>query len=164
MRYLGLLNTFMAAPFDDSAAVTIATPANSRSDISTNPGRHLQTTPLDLGLLLEMIYQCGQGGGQLMVVFPGAFAGGECSEMMTVMSQNQIDSLIEVGVPPGTTVAHRQGITADTHADAGIVSGPSGDFVLVAFLYRPEWLPWEESAPLISDLATAAYNYFSATE
>jgi hypothetical protein len=164
MTYLGLVNTFVAAPYSEPAPVTIATPANSRTDITTNAGPQMQTTPLDIGLLLEMVYQCSRGGGGLMVAFPGAFTPEECGEMIEWLSLNRIDSLIEVGVPAGTKVAHRQGVIGDTHADAGIVFGSSHDFVLVTFLYRPEWLPWEESAPLISDIATAAYSFFNATE
>jgi hypothetical protein len=81
--------------------------------------------------------------------------------MIEWMAKNRIDSLIEAGVPAETKLAHKQGIGADTHADAGLVFSPGGDFVLAVFLYRPEWLPWEESAPLISDIATVAYNYFN---
>ena len=121
----------------------------------------MQTTPLDMGLLLEMIYQCGQGGGALMVAYPDAFSIDECNQMVEWMSLNRIDSLIETGVPVGTKVAHKQGIAGDIHADAGLVYGPGDDFVLVAFLHRPEWLTWEESAPLISDIAKATYNYFN---
>jgi hypothetical protein len=162
MRYLGLVNTFIAAPYDAQAVpVTISTPANSRTDITTNPEPHMQTTALDAGLLLEMIYQCSQGGGPLAVAFPDQVTEAECAEMLNLMGSNRIDSFIEVGVPADTRVAHKQGINADTHSDAAIVYGPTGDFVLAVFLHRPSWLPWEESAPLISDIATATYNYFN---
>lgn len=164
MTYLGLVNTFVAAPYDEPVSLTVATPANSRPDITTNPGPQMQTTPLDMGLLLEMVYQCSRGGGGLMVAYPGAFTAEECAQMIEWMSLNRIDSLIEVGVPSGTKVAHKQGVAGDTHADAGLVFGPRHDFVLVTFLYRPDWLPWEESAPLITDITTAAYNFFNAAE
>ena len=164
MRYLGLVNTFMAAPYDAEAVpVTISTPANSRTDVTTNPEPHMQTTPLDAGLLLEMIYQCSKGGGPLLVAFPSDVSPAECDDMVDWMAQNRIDSFVEVGVPADTRVAHKQGISADTHADAAIVFGPECDFVLVVFLHRPNWLPWEESAPLISDIATATYNYYNPT-
>jgi len=162
MHYLGLINTFMAAPYDEEVIPpTIITPANSRTDVTTEPDPYMQTTPLDVGLLLEMIYQCSHGGGALMVAYPGAFTADECSQMIEWMKMNRIDSLIEAGVPPGTPVAHKHGWTGDTHADAALVFSPGGDFVLVIFLYRPEWLEWEESAPLIADIATATYNYFN---
>jgi len=162
MRYLGLINTFMATPYDeDTIPPTIVTPANSRTDVTTAPDARRQTTPLDVGLLLEMIYQCRQGGGALMVAYPGDLTVDECGQMIEWMSANRIDSLTEAGVPVGTRVAHKQGFTGDTHADAALVFSPGGDFVLVAFLHRPQWLAWEESAPLITEITTATYNYFN---
>jgi beta-lactamase class A len=165
MHYLGLINTFMATPYDEVAIPpTIVTPANSRTDISTEPDPYVQTTPLDIGLLLEMTYQCSRDGGALTIAYPGNFTIEECSQMLEWMSRNHIDSLIEAGVPVGTRVAHKHGFTGDTHADAALVFSPGGDFVLVVFLYRPQWLEWEESAPLIADIATATYNHFNPTE
>ena len=84
--------------------------------------------------------------------------------MIDCLSGNRIDSFVEVGVPAGTQVAHKEGISADTHSDAAIVYGPEGRFVLAVFLHRPNWLPWEESAPLISDIASATYNYFNPNQ
>jgi beta-lactamase class A len=165
MNRLGLVNTFMAAPYDaEEPASIIVTPANSRTDITTEPDVSIQTTPLDVGLFLEMVYQCSHGGGALMAAYPGAFTADECSQMLKWMSSNHIDSLIEAGVPVGTRVAHKEGLTSDTHADAGIVFSPGSDFVLVVFLYRPQWLEWEESAPLIADIANVTYNYFNLAQ
>jgi beta-lactamase class A len=165
MHYLGLVNTFMATPYDEEVIPpTIVTPANSRTDITTQPDPYMQTTPQDMGLLLEMIYQCSHGGGSLMVAYPGAFTADECSQMIQWMSQNRIDSLIEAGVPVGTEVVHKHGFTGDTHADAALVFSPGGDFVLIVFLYRPQWLEWEESAPLIAEIATVTYNYFNPAQ
>jgi beta-lactamase class A len=165
MHYLGLINTFMATPYDEVAIPpTIVTPANSRTDISTEPDPYMQTTPLDIGLLLEMTYQCSRDGGALTIAYPGDFTAEECSQMLEWMSRNHIDSLIEAGVPVGTRVAHKHGFTGDTHADAALVFSPGGDFVLVVFLYRPQWLEWEESAPLVADIATATYNHFNPAE
>jgi hypothetical protein len=162
MNRLGLRNTFMAAPYDEKdVAITTTTPANSRADISTNPDPFIQTTPLDIGLLLEMIYQCSNNGGALMLAYPDTLTADECQEMIKWMSQNRIDSLIEAGVPAGTEVAHKHGWISDTHADAGLVFTPGGDYVLVIFLHSPQWLQWEESAALIADISTAAYNYFN---
>ena len=165
MNHLGLVNTFMAAPYDaEDPASIIVTPANSRTDITTEPDVSIQTTPLDVGLLLEMIYQCSHDGGALMVAYPGAFTAGECSQMIEWMSNNDFNSLIKAGVPEKTKVARKEGLTFDTHADAALVFSPGGDFVLVVFLYRPHWLDWEESAPLITDIANATYNFFNPTQ
>jgi beta-lactamase class A len=165
MHYLGLINTFMATPYDEEVVPpTIVTPANSRTDISTEPDPYMQTTPLDVGLLLGMIYQCSQGGGALMVAYPGDLTVDECNQMVEWMGTDRIDSLIEAGVPVGTKLAHKHGFTGDTHADAALVFSPGGDFGLVVFLYRPQWLEWEESAPLIADIATVTYNYFNPVQ
>lgn len=165
MSYLGLRNTFMAAPYDEEEVpLAIVTPANSRADITAEPDPSMQTTPLDVGLLLEMIYQCSHDSGALMVAYPGALAADECNQMIEWMSANRIDSFIEAGVPMGTQIARKHGWIGDTHADAALVFSPGGDFVLVVFLYRSEWLEWEESAPLIADIATATYNYFNPAQ
>jgi beta-lactamase class A len=162
MKRIGLRNTFMAAPYDEKElAAPIASPANSRTDISTNPDPFIQTTPLDIGLLLEMIYQCSYGGGTLMLTYPGSLTADECQQMIKWMAQNRTNNLIEAGVPEGTKVAHKHGWISDTHADAGLVFTPGGDYVLVIFLHRPQWLEWEESALLIADISTATYNYFN---
>lgn len=165
MTYLGLVNTFMAAPYDeDILPFTVVTPANVRSDLSTEPDPYMQTTPRDMGLLLEMLYQCSEGGGSLLIAYPDAFTPHECRQMLDMMLANRIDSLIEVGLPPETVVAHKQGVIPDTHADAAVVFSPQGDFVLVIFLYHPTWLDWELSNHLMSEIATATYNYFNPAE
>ena len=81
--------------------------------------------------------------------------------MLDYTGSNKIDTLIEEGVPTETTIAHRHGRIGDTHVDAGIIFSPSGDYVIVEIMYKPEWLEWELSAPLIADVSRAAYNYFN---
>jgi beta-lactamase class A len=162
MNYLGLPNTFIVAPYDADCPFTIQTPANTRTDVTTNPDICMQTTPLDMGLLLEMIYQCSQGGGTLMVAYPGAFTAGECSEMIEQMTKNSFDNLIEAELPEGTVVAHKHGFgTEGPHADAGIVFSPGGDFIIVIYLDSPQYLEWAESSALAADIAKATYNYFN---
>ena len=165
MSWLGLRNTFVSAPYDRECAYTVATPANSEGGINTAPDPCLQTTPADIGLLLEMIYECSQGGGALMVAYPTAFTGGECGEMMEWMTRNSFDTLIEANLPEGTVVAHKHGFgDGGPHADAGIVFTPGGDYVLVVYLYAPRYLEWAEGQPLIADISLAAYNYFNPAE
>jgi beta-lactamase class A len=165
MSWLGLRNTFMSAPYDRECAYTVATPANSEGNIDTGPDPCLQTTAGDMGLLLEMIYQCSQGGGALLVAYPTSFTVGECGEMIDWMARNSFDSLIEASLPEGTVVAHKHGFgDGGPHADAGIVFTPHGDYVLVVYLYAPRYLEWAEGQPLISDISLAAYNYFNLGE
>ena len=163
LHRLGLVNTFMAAPYDeDILPQRIHTPANSRTDISADPDPFMQTTPQDMGLLLEMIYLGAQGKGTLIAAYPEKITPAECQLMLELMKQNHIGSLIEAGVPEGTPVAHKHGWIGDTHGDAGIVFSPGGDYVLCLYLYQPGWLEWDTSAPLIARLSQAVYNFFNA--
>jgi beta-lactamase class A len=159
--YLGLKNTFIAVPYEEDIAGTYETPANQRTDISANPDPKLQSTAEDMGMLLEMIYQCAAGGGTLVAAFPGQITPEECQSMLEFMNQNRIGSLIEAGVPEGTNVAHKHGWEAETHGDAGIVFTPGGDYILVEYLYTPGWLEWQISSPLLADVSRATYNFFN---
>jgi len=162
LRYLGLVNTFMATPYDEDVLPQhIRTPANSRTDINTNPDPFMQTTPQDMGLLLEMIYQCANGGGTLIAAYPDQITPDECRDMLDMMSQNHIGALIEAGVPEGTRVAHKHGWIGDTHGDAAIVFSPGGDYVLCMYMHHPDWLEWEVSSPIMADLSQAVYRYFN---
>ena len=56
---------------------------------------------------------------------------------------------------------HRHGWIDDTHGDAGIVIGPNGSYVIVEIMYKPNWLEWEISSPLIANISQATYNFFN---
>jgi beta-lactamase class A len=162
MRYLGLVNTFMATPYDEHILPQrISTPANQRTDVNTNPDPFMQSTPKDMGRLLEMIYQCANGGGALIAAYPDDLTSDECQTMLEIMSQNKIGAFIEAGVPEGTRVAHKHGWVGDTHGDAGIVFSPGGDYVLCVYLHHKDWLEWDVSTPLIARISEATYNYFN---
>lgn len=165
MQRLGLVNTFIVLPYDtDPPAGTTrpSTPANSVEDLRTSPNPYLQTTAEDMGTLLSMLYYCAEGnGGALLAVFEGDITQTECQTILAFMLQNKIGSLIEEGIPAETAVAHRHGWISDTHGDAGIVFSPGGDYVIVQFLYKPDWLEWEISSPLLANLSRATYNYFN---
>jgi len=170
MRFLGLTNTFMGTPYDQSDVTppAIVTEANSRTDVWANPDPYMQTTPEDIGLLLEMIYQCSQGGGALMVAYPGSFTTDECQQMLDIMKSNVITdaegipTLLRGGLPDGTPFAHKHGWDFDTRADASIAFTPGGDYVLVVFLNTPqEWVDWDLANGVMVDAARAAYNYFN---
>lgn len=165
MQQLGLVNTFMVAPYDDDGRPnlqTLSTPANSVEELATRPTPHMQTTAEDMGTLLSMIYYCAQGqGGAISAVYGDDVTQAECQEILSYMQQNKIGSLIEEGVPETTVVAHRHGWISDTHGDAAILFTPGGDYVLVIMLYKPDWLEWEISSPLIADISRAVYNFYN---
>ncbi len=165
MQRLGLTNTFIAAPFNAQLKVgsfPLETQANTVEEPRTRPDPEIQTTAEDMGMLLSMIYYCAQGtGGALIAAYPDQITPEECQQILDYMGNNRIGSLIEAGLPPETTVAHRHGWISDTHGDAALVSSPGGDYVMVVFLYKPDWLEWEISAPLLEELSRATYNYFN---
>jgi len=169
MQTLGLENTFLAGQFYPGAPLLSAynTPSNQRTDINTDPDIYNQTTPSDIGMLLEDIYQCNQtGGGNLVAVFPEDFTQPECQKMLGYLARNKIGLLIEAGVPDGTPVAHKHGWVTyfgvmNTLGDAGIVYTPGGNYVLAVFIHHPDQLIWEPASDLVAIISEAIYNYFN---
>jgi beta-lactamase class A len=169
METLGLEGTFLAGQFFQGAPLlsTFKTPSNQRQDVFTDPDIYNQTTPSDIGALLEDIYQCSQfGGGALMAAFPEEFTQSECQTMITYLTRNRMPSLIEAGVPDGTRVAHKHGWVTlfgimNTLGDAGIIYTPGGNYVLVVFVYHPDQLIWEPASELVGELSRAVYNYYN---
>lgn len=169
MRTLGLQNTFLAGYFYEGAPLLelVETPANQRVDIKTDPDPYSQTTPSDIGMLLEDIYRCAEsGGGTLVAAFPGEITQGECQTMIEYLARNKIGVLIEAGVPDGTRVAHKHGWVSyngiiNTVGDAGIVYTPGGNYILVVFLHHPTQIIWEPASKLVADLSRAVFNYYN---
>ncbi|HEY63357.1 MAG TPA: hypothetical protein G4O02_02185 [Caldilineae bacterium] len=161
MRRLGLRNTFIAAPYDKHSGVPprVVTPANQRKDLDTKPDPFMQTTAKDMGLLMEMIVQCAEGGGTLLAAYPDELTPHECQEMIDWMAGLRIGVLLEAGVPEGTRMAHKHGFIDDTHGDVAAIWGPNGPYVIAVFLYRPVWLEWELSSTLMADLSRITYEF-----
>ena len=169
MKALGLQNTFLAGYFSFGSPLLalIQTPANQRSDINTDPDPYSQTTPSDIGMLLEDIYQCAQdGGGALPAVFPGEITQLECQSMNSYLIKNRLPVLLTAGLPEATPIAHKHGwVTVNgvinTIGDAGIIYTPGGNYILVVFLYHPEQLIWESASTMVSQISTAVYNFYN---
>jgi beta-lactamase class A len=168
MKRLGLKNTFMATPYDEEVVPpTIITEANSRTDLNTEPDPYMQTTPADMGLLLEMIYQCSKGGGTLAFVYPDQFNANECEAMIDHMLANQLSGeegvpvLIAAGLPNNTPIAHKHGWVDDTRADAALVFTPGGDYVLAIYLYQPGWVDWEQTNSIMTRVSQLVYAFFN---
>ncbi|MGB5843808.1 MAG: serine hydrolase, partial [Anaerolineales bacterium] len=169
MQTLGLENTFLAGEFYPGAPLLAAfqTPANLRTDINTDPDIYNQTTPSDIGMLMEDIYQCTQRGeGNLLAVFPDEFTQAECQSMINYLGNNDLGLLIEAGVPDGTPVAHKHGWVTyfgvmNTLGDAGIVYTPGGNYVLSIFINHQDQLIWEPASELVATMSEATYNYFN---
>lgn len=169
MRALGLNNTFLAGYFTLGSPLleTFKTPANTRTDVFTDPDPYSQTTPSDIGMLLEDIYQCAQtGGGALPALFPGKITQSKCQSMTSYLINNRLPVLLTAGIPEGTQIAHKHGWVSvngiiNTIGDAGIIYSPSGSYALVIFLYHPEQLIWEPASNLVAELSRAVYNYYN---
>ena len=169
MQKLGLDNTFLAGYFTYGSPLLalIDTPANSRQDVNTNPDPYNQTTPSEMGMLLNDIYMCANdGGGSLPVVFSGEITQIECQLMNSLLVKNRLPVLLTAGLPEATTIAHKHGwVTVNgiinTIGDAGIIYSPGGDYIFVVFLYHPEQLIWDSASALIAQLSQAVYNFYN---
>jgi hypothetical protein len=166
MQSLGLKNTFISMYFHVGAAALklITTPSNSRTDINTDPDTFIQTTPSDMGMLLEDIYLCAQaGGGSLIAVFPGQIDQSGCQQMIQYMEKDKLGALIQAGVPEGTLVAHKHGWDnyENQFSDAAIVYTPAGNYVLTIYSYNPMQFQWNTTSPMYAELSRAIYNFFN---
>ena len=166
MQKLGLDNTFIAMYFaaGSYALQHYTTPANSRLDINTDPDTFIQTTPSEMGVLLEDIYLCAQtGGGSLVAAFPGQIDQAACQQMIQYLQEDKLGALIQGGVPEGTIVAHKHGwdINMNQFSDAGIVYTPGGNYILTIYVYHPVQALWDIVSPLYAELSRAVYNYFN---
>lgn len=173
MQALGLKNTFLGGMFYVGAPLISSptTPANSRTDVNTDPDRYSQTTPAEMGSLLNDIYECAQnGGGALVAVFPGKITQNDCKSMITYLTRNHIGVLLEAGLPEGTQIGHKHGWVTDptdglmhTIGDAGLVYTPGGNYVMVVFIHDTNQIVWDNANRLIASLSRAVYNYFNLT-
>ena len=170
MQALGLENTFLAGFFGLGSPLLriYDTPANSRTDVSTDPDVYNQTTLTDMGMLLADVYQCSEtGGGTFAAVFPGEITQIECQQMIELLSTPRTAVLLEASAPSGTRVAHKHGWVTNingvinTIGDAGIIYTPNGDYAVVVFTYHPVQLVWEPVSTMMTDLSRAIYNYFN---
>jgi beta-lactamase class A len=170
MKSLGLQNTFLAGYFAPGSLPLdhFQTPANSRLDINTDPDIYSQTTPSDMGMLLEDIYYCAQnGGGSLVAVFPSQIVQAACQQMLHYLETNKPVMLIKAGVPEGTVVANKYGYVSDNNgivnniSDAGIVYTPGGNYILTIYAYHPVQALWDVASPMFIELSRAIYYYFN---
>jgi beta-lactamase class A len=174
MRRIGLENTFLAgffcsAEFPCPLLQQFDTPANQRTDVSTDPDPFNQTTPSEAGMLLADIYQCATtGGGALVAAFPDKINSEICQRMISFLAADKIGVLIEAGVPEGTQVAHKHGWITEPSSgviknisDAGIVYTPGGNYVLVIYAYHPVQTIWEPVSALFAQLSQAVYNFYN---
>jgi len=168
---LGYSNTFLGGFFALGSPLIYSpkTPANSRTDVNTDPDRYSQTTPAEIGSMLADIYQCAQtGGGALAAVFPGKISQVDCQMMILYLSRNDQPSLLREGLPNGTQIAHKHGWIKDptdgyTHnySDAAIIYTPGGNYVLTVYQYNEQQILYDDANLLFANLSRAVYNYYN---
>ena len=171
LQEIGLQSTYIAGYFYNGAPLlrNISTPANTRTDYSTDPDRYNQTTALEMGMILTDIYQCAEmGGGTLIAAYEGAITQGECRAMIDTLNRDRIGVLLQAGLPDGTKFAHKHGWTSPPPdyvikqvADAGIVYSPGGDYVIALFQYHPVQILFEPDNILLAEISRSIYNYFN---
>jgi beta-lactamase class A len=170
MATIGLENTFLAGFFAPGSPLLrqYSTPANSRSDVFTDPDTYNQTTPIDMGMLLADIYQCANtNGGALIAAFPDKINSEVCQRIIGYLSADKIGVLLEAGVPEGTQLAHKHGWVTGfdgfihNFSDSGIIYSPGGNFVLSVFAYHPVQIVFDEANLLFANLGDAAYNFYN---
>lgn len=172
LQKLGLDNSFLAGYFYLGAPLLdlIHTEANSRSDINLNPDVYNQTTPAEMGILMNALYQCDKdGSGLLTQTFPGKITQSECNEMIGLLKDNHLPYLISAGVPDSVPVAHKHGWIEEndgllhTMGNIAAVYSPGGDYILSIYTWHPENLIFEEGNVLFSQLSSTIYGFFNPT-
>ncbi len=165
MQNIGLGDTFIMREYvtipgeEPPGGGTVTTTADQ---VTTQPDIYNQVTASDLGWLLASMYTCAENETGLLVErYPDVFNAQVCRKMLYAMDANEIGVFLEAGVPAGSGVVHKHGWISDTHGDAGIVIGPNGAYVFVATLYAEDWLEFDQSAPVIGELARMTWNAFN---
>ena len=170
---LGMENTFLAGYFYLGAPVLqlFETPANTRTDVFLDPDVYNQTVPSEAGRLLSAIYRCAENGsGLLPETFPGEITQAKCQLMVDILAANQIGLLIEAGLPPEGTAAHKHGWVQEldgllhSMSDVAIVFTPEQDYVLTIFIYDPQRLDFDQGNRLIARLSQTVYNFFNTKD
>lgn len=160
LRRLGLQNTFIAAPFDQPGP-RVSTPANSRTDITTRPDPFIQTTPREMGMVMQMLVECSRGGGTLLAAYRDEITQTECQQLLNYLGLNPVTDLIVSGLPRGTQAVHRHGYTSEAEGDVAAIWGLAGPYVLSIYLYRPSWLEWSFASETMGDLSKIVWDYFA---
>lgn len=168
-QYIGAENTFITAPFvlgvaGQQLGSIPAPPTSPNANYNTQPDPFNQTTTEDLGTMFAMIYDCAFYTSGLMAAYPnGEFTQQECQQMLNLMSANDLQRLLQGGIPPGTTISHKNGWLENIHGDAGIVFPPNGrNYIIAVFLWEDgDFFDYNRAWPLIEGISRAAWNYFS---
>jgi uncharacterized protein YraI len=176
MRLIGLENSFLLAPYiidEENPSIPpepIPIPETNVNQQIAFPEPYNQLTVSDMGWLLASIYECAyHDSGPLLENFPeGTYEPRECRQILHVMSNNTVDSLLKSGVPEDTRVAHKHGWTDPTHTNAAIFFTPGGDYIVTMALQSNRldatgnrYLSFSQTLPLFAETSRQIYNYYN---
>lgn len=170
-QYLGARNTYISAPLylgGDQVLGSIPAPTTAPNvSFNTAPDPYNQTTTEDLGTMFAMIYDCAMHGSGLMAAYPnGEFTQQECQQMLNIMSANDLNRLLQGGLPSDAVISHKNGWLDNIHGDAGIVFSPNGrHYVISVFVWEnTEFFSYNRAWPLVEGISRATWNYFNPEE
>lgn len=113
--------------------------------LAARQSRENYVTAREMNTLLEKIYRNEVATPSL------------CSQMLTILKQNQDTLTIPRLLPKGIAVAHKTGTLTYVRGDAGIVYAPK-PFLLSVFV---EGIPTPEAERIIGEIASICYHWFS---
>jgi beta-lactamase class A len=170
-QYLGARNTFISAPFDEGVdgqqLGSIAVPPTSPNpNYDTKPDPYNQTTTEDMGTLFSLLYDCATyGSGLAMTSANQEFTQTECRRMLELMSANDLERLLQGGIPEGVRISHKNGWLNNTGliGDAGIVYPSNGrNYIIAVFLWEDsEFHDYLRLWPIVEGISRATWNYFN---
>ena len=177
IQYLGAINTYLSAPMTvpGQEPGSIAPPATApNTEFNTDPDPFNQTTAEDIGTLFSMLYDCAEYGSGALVAYPdGQFTQRECRQMLELMSANDLQRLLQGGIPEGVRISHKNGWlnTSALVGDAGIVYPENGNNYIIAVYLWEQTAPEEATSvgfgqlwPLLEGISRATWNHFNPDE
>ncbi len=169
LQKVGAFNSFISAPFflgvEGQVLGSIQAPQTAPNQTYvTGADPFNQTTAEDMGTLFTLLYDCAQFDSGLVTAFPGAqVTAQECRQMLELTSANDLERLLQGGLPPSARISHKNGWIFDTVGDAGVVYSPNGrHYVISVYLWEEtEFQDYEKLWPLVEDISRAAWNFFN---
>ncbi|MDE2747473.1 MAG: serine hydrolase [Chloroflexota bacterium] len=169
LQEIGVENTYITAPFYLGVAGqqlgSIQAPATAPNpNFDTEPDPFNQTTAEDMGTLFSLLYDCAEYNSGLTLALPsGQVTQRECRQMLEIASANDLERLLQGGIPTEARISHKNGWIFDTVGDAGVVYSPNGrHYVISVFLWeRTEFQDYEKLWPLIEEISRATWNFFN---
>ena len=169
LQRIGAVNSFITAPFylgvEGQQLGSIEAPETTPNQIYvTGADPFNQTTAEDMGTLFNLLYDCAEFGSGLVTVFPdGQITQQECRQMLELTSANDLERLLQGGIPRDVRISHKNGWIFDTVGDAGVVYSPNGrHYVISVYLWEEtEFQDYEKLWPLVEEISRAAWNFFN---